>query len=248
MRPYEGLARIYDFLVAGVDFEEWVEHLEEILKRFHFSPRTILDLACGTGNLTLPLARRGYRVIGLDISPTMISVAREKASQSGLNVEFMVEDMRFFKLKNPVDLIICFHDGINYLPEYEDLERVFCQVNKNLTPGGFFLFDVNNIQWLSKTTSEPTTLITPEFTLRWQTRYHAQRSFWEIEVTILIKDDKENTRAFTETHREYYYTPEQIQQALKASQLTLLAAYNAFTFSPISAGSRRHFYVTQKRS
>ncbi|WP_027718362.1 class I SAM-dependent DNA methyltransferase [Desulfovirgula thermocuniculi] len=250
MKPYERLARIYDLLVAGVDYEEWAEYLQKILRRFGHCPRTVLDLACGTGNLTLPLARRGYRVLGLDISPAMISAARKKAAQLGLDVEFLVGDMRSFELKEPVDLVTCFHDGINYLPGYRDLVRTFRRVYENLNPGGLFIFDANNIRLLLKAggTSTPDSFVLADCCLCWQTRHYPQKLCWEVELAITFKDGEGTTGAFKEIHREYHHSPERIRRALEASRLMLVAVYDAFTFSPPAGETRRHFYVARKRS
>ncbi|MBE3589063.1 MAG: class I SAM-dependent methyltransferase [Thermoanaerobacteraceae bacterium] len=147
MESYTGLAAVYDFLVAGVDFEAWTDYLEEILHRFGHNPRTVLDLACGTGKTTLPLARRGYRVTGMDISPAMVKMAADKAREQGLEVPFFTGDMRSFELAEPVELITCFHDGLNYLPSIGDLEKTFRQVYKNLVPGGLFIGDMN-VPWV----------------------------------------------------------------------------------------------------
>jgi SAM-dependent methyltransferase len=245
MHCYAGLARIYDFLVAGVDFEGWADYLEEILRRFNHHPRTILDLACGTGNTTLPLARRGYRVMGLDLSPAMVAIAREKAAKQGLAVNFFTADMRSFQLKEPVDLITCFHDGLNYLADYRDLERTFQQVKNNLTPGGMFIFDLNAIQWLAGTTPEVTVVDEPDLTLIWQSCYRPVNCSWEVQLTAFVREG-EYYYKFTEQHREYGYTPEQVQQALQAAELKHLASYDAFSFNPIHTKSRRHFYVAQR--
>ncbi len=245
MECYAGLARIYDYLVAGVNFEAWIDYLEEILRHFNHHPRTILDLACGTGNTTLPLARRGYQVTGLDLSPAMIAIARDKATKQGLAVDFFTADMRSFQLEEPVDLITCFHDGLNYLPDYNDLERTFRQVRSNLTPGGMFVFDLNTIQWLAGTTSEVTVVDEPDLTLIWQSCYEPLDCKWEIQLTAFVREGQYYYK-FTEKHREYGYTPEQVYLALQTAGLEHLASYDAFSFSPIHSGSRRHFYVAQR--
>lgn len=246
MQRYAGLANIYDYLVAGVDFEGWIDYLEEILQRFDYHPRTVLDLACGTGNTTLPLARRGYHVMGLDLSPAMVHIARNKARSQGLTVNFLTGDMRSFRLEKPVDLITCFHDGLNYLPSYGDLERTFHQVRNNLTPGGMFVCDLNTIRWLASTTPEVTVVDESDFTLIWQSCYQTADFSWEIQLTAFVREG-EYYYKITENHREYGYAPEDVHRALQAAGLIHLASFDAFSFAPIHAGSRRHFYIAQRR-
>jgi len=92
-QPYTGLAQIYDQLLSGVDYEEWADYLEDIFRKFQVHPlEKIVDLACGTGNSTLPWAQRGFTVWGVDISPEMLQWAREKAKQQALEIAFFQED------------------------------------------------------------------------------------------------------------------------------------------------------------
>ncbi|SHF72556.1 Methyltransferase domain-containing protein [Desulfofundulus australicus DSM 11792] len=245
MPCYADLAWIYDLLVSGVDYEGWIDYLEEILRRFNYHPCTVLDLACGTGNTTLPLARRGYQVTGLDLSPSMINVASKKAIEQKLKVNFLTADMRSFELEKPVDLVICFHDGLNYLADYKDMEKTFRQVRKNLVDGGMFVFDLNTIQWLAGSTPDVTVIDEPEYTIIWRSRYYPANISWEIELTAFIRKG-EYYHKFIEQHREYGYTADQVRQALKTAGLKYLASYDAFSFNPVQPHSRRHFYVAQR--
>ena len=70
-------------MMSGVDYEAWADYILSAAKRFGFLPETALDLACGTGSTTLPLARRGVRMTGLDLAPAMLKIAEEKAAAEG---------------------------------------------------------------------------------------------------------------------------------------------------------------------
>ncbi|MHB1042871.1 MAG: class I SAM-dependent DNA methyltransferase [Eubacteriales bacterium] len=245
MARYGGLAAIYDRLVSGVDFEGWIDYLEEILTKYKYVPRTVLDLACGTGNTVLPLARRGYRACGVDLSPEMVAVAESKALSGGLDVNFFVGDMREFISPRPVDLVICFHDGLNYLVEYADLVRTFKHVNENLVPGGVFVFDLNAVIWLSGTDAGTTVLEEEDFTIIWDSAYLDGDGVWEVRLTCFAREG-ELYRKFYEFHREKAYPPEVVSSALQEAGLTKLGCYNAFTFEPPSAKSLRHFFVAKK--
>ena len=67
--PYSALAAIYDHVMRHVDYVAWCDYIERLWDRFCARPRTVLDLACGTGTVALELARRGYRLTGVDGSP-----------------------------------------------------------------------------------------------------------------------------------------------------------------------------------
>lgn len=248
MKHYHGLAAIYDHLVSGVDFAGWIDYVESIMERFGHVAGTAADFACGTGNTTLPLASRGYRAYGVDISGEMLALARKKAADENLSAEFIQGDMRDFSLPCLVDLVTCFHDGLNYLTEFNDLLKTFHCVWENLSPGGLFIFDLNAVRWLSGTRPEVTVVEEEGFTLIWESIYHDQEDIWEIRLTGFIKEAEEELyRRFKEVHREKAYRPEEVEKALSAADLELLASYDAFTFSPIHEKSRRHFYVARKR-
>jgi len=245
MNIYAGLAGIYDYLVAGVDFEDWVDYLEKILRRFALFPRRVLDLACGTGNITLPLAGRGYRVTGLDISPEMLSLARQKAAAAGLQVDFWAGDMRSFALDGHFSLITCFHDGLNYLLGEDELRRCFQRVSEHLEPNGLFVFDLNAVYWLAGTGHGAAVLDEEDVTVFWESSYCSDGPCWEIKLIAFVREGK-TYRKIVETHRERGYTPGEVQNSLLAAGLELLGAYDAFTFDPVHSGSRRHFYVAGK--
>lgn len=247
MQRYAGLAAIYDYLVSGVDFEGWIDYLEEILENFGYRATTVLDLACGTGNTILPLARRGYNAAGLDLSLEMLAVAREKAAAENLCVEFRCADMRNFSLPRPVDLITCFHDGLNYLTDYGDLLKTFKCVEKNLNSDGLFVFDLNAVLWLSGTSPGTTVVEEDGLTLIWESVYHRSKDIWEVHLTGFARvPEGELYRKFKEVHRERAYRPREVEAALSAAGLKHLASYDAFTFNPAHEGSRRHFYVARK--
>jgi SAM-dependent methyltransferase len=242
---YEDLAEIYDFLVAGVDYEAWIDYLEEILQKFGRRPRTVADLACGTGNTLFPLARRGYRVWGVDLSARMIAAAGRKARELGLPVELSVQDMRDFRLAKPVELVVCFHDGLNYLTEFSDLVRAFRSVRRNLVPGGLFVFDMNTLTWLAGASGEAGEYREENMSLAWETSYDQNAPFWEIRLEVCIRGE-DGERKFTEVHRERGYNPGEVARTLSLAGLEVLAAYDAFTFEPVRETSRRHFHVARR--
>lgn len=246
MQRYGGLAAIYDYLVSGVDFEGWIDYLEEILRKFNYKPKTVVDLACGTGNTLLPLVRRGYQASGVDLSPEMVAMAKEKADSNGLKADFFVADMRVFVSPQLVDLVTCFHDGLNYLVEYSDLVKTFQRVEQSLVPGGLFVFDLNAVKWLSGTQSGVTVIEEEDLTLIFNSAYHDDQDAWEVRLTCFAREGA-FYRKFTEIHREKAYQVPAVQGALQEAGLIPLAVYGAFSFDLPVGESKRHFYVTAKK-
>jgi len=138
-------AEYYDILYKDKDYNQEVDFLEEVFRRYlKRKPRTILDLACGTGGHALILAERGYKVSGLDISNGMLERAKEKAKERKLEISFYKAPMQKFSLNQKFDVIISMFSAINYLREYKDLKSFFRNVYKHLKSNGLLIFDVWN--------------------------------------------------------------------------------------------------------
>lgn len=105
---------------------------------------TVLELACGSGLLTIPIALDGHRAIGIDLSRPMLKVARSRASAAGAAVGFLQSDMRDFAFGRNFDLIFIARNSLLHLPSDADLLAAFTAVRRHLAPGGVFAFDIFN--------------------------------------------------------------------------------------------------------
>ncbi len=102
----------------------------------------VLELACGTGRLTLPLARDGHDVVGLDSSASMLTAARRKADQTGTEASFVQGDMRAFDLGRLFGVVIISCNSLAHLTDTGDLRACLAAVRRHLAPGGVLAFDV----------------------------------------------------------------------------------------------------------
>ena len=140
---YQAIARVYDRLNAEIDYTAWADFLERCFDRFlPTRPELVLDLACGTGSMTLALASRGYDMIGVDGSAEMLSEAYSRATEQP-GILFLQQDMRTFELYGTVGAVTCCLDSLNYLLCTDDLDACFACVHNYLDPNGLFLFDMN---------------------------------------------------------------------------------------------------------
>jgi len=104
----------------------------------------ILELCCGTGRLTIPIAKDGYKISGVDITSSMIEKAKAKASEADLEIEFIKADIRTLELTEKYDLIFIPFNSIHHLYKNEDLFKAFEVVKNHLKEGGLFLLDCFN--------------------------------------------------------------------------------------------------------
>lgn len=137
---YGGFAALYDPLMQDVDYDGWAGYLASFLP----PGGMIADCACGTGAITIRLARKGFSMIGVDISPEMLEQAASKARKAGLRIPFVCQDMARLQLHRPCQGIVCACDGVNYLDNLEDVEAFFSAAHRGLCPGGWLLFDVSS--------------------------------------------------------------------------------------------------------
>jgi len=130
---------IYDGLNTNLDdlafYKKWLPKNQEV---------KILELCCGTGRLTLPLANAGYQITGVDITQSMLNQALKKAKEKKLTIEFILGDMRTLELNEKFDCIFIPFNSIHHLYQNEDLFKTFEVVKKHLKPNGIFLFDCYN--------------------------------------------------------------------------------------------------------
>lgn len=142
---YNQFAYVYDELMKDAPYEEWLAFFTEQLRKHSIQGRKILDLACGTGEITIKLAKLHYEVSGVDLSDEMLFVAQEKAREQQLMIPFYQQDMARLDGLGLFDCVTIFCDSLNYLQEEEDVLRTFQSVFKHLNDGGLFLFDVHSI-------------------------------------------------------------------------------------------------------
>lgn len=135
----------YDILYQDKNYEEEIDFLERIFRKYlKKKPKTILDLACGTGSHLLPLAKRGYQVSGLDLSEGMLEAAKDKTKKENLKINFYRARMQKFSLNQKFDVITSMFSTVNYLTEYKDLKSYLKNVNLHLNQNGLLIFDVWN--------------------------------------------------------------------------------------------------------
>jgi ubiquinone/menaquinone biosynthesis C-methylase UbiE len=245
--PYSTLARFYD-LSMDVDYAQWVRYLLALALRHHHIPGRILDLGCGTGNLSIPLARRGYSVTGVDLSPAMIEVARKKAMEAGLEVSFSVGDMRNLSLPcETFDTVISACDVLNYLTKEEDLLEAFEAVGKMLPQGGLWLFDLNSEYKLGQIYgNESYADLQDDFGYFWDNCYDEPSRICTMQLTFFVSTGSGLYERRVETHRQRLWTPEDIARLSARSGFSLRASYDFLTFSGCGDENHRWQFVLER--
>ena len=244
---YETFAFYYDSLTQNVNYDERAEYFDRLIQTFlHSSGNVLLDLACGTGTMSEKMTKRGYDVIGVDYSDSMLNQALEKKLEKGLSIQYVMQDMRELELYGTVDATICTLDSLNHLPSLADVTRVFQRVFDATEPGGVFLFDMNTLYKHRKILGNEIYLYeTEDVYCVWENELQDDQC--TVLITLQIFSQLENGlyRRKTEYITERAYASEQIQEALKKVGFHVLGIYHADTLEPLKEDSqqeRKHNY------
>ena len=246
MSAYEALASSYDRLTSDVSYEQTLEFLELLLERAGCRPKSVLDLACGTGSLSMLLAQRGYRVLGADCSEDMLCVACEKAMQLQENPPYFIhQSMQSLHLPQPVDCVVCCLDSINYVTDPADCQEAFRRVFDSLRPGGMFLFDINTAYKLKGLDGQVFLDEDDDVYCVWRAAFDQAENVCYYGMDLFQRVGNFWRRSFEE-HREYAYQVEELCEYLRQAGFTQIHTYADRQLEPPQADALRVYFTATK--
>ena len=245
MDAYHNLAVSYDRLTNDVDYEATVDFYYEILKREGLRPRTVVDLACGTGSVTAILAKKGLRVTAVDLSEEMLTVAREKAMELENQPLFLCQNLAQLYLPRAVDMAVCALDSLDYITDPDDCKEAIRRVYKYLNPGGIFIFDVNTPEKLRAMDGQMFIDEDDDVYCVWRGEFDHQTNICSYGMDLFQRKGNLWERSFEE-HREYAYSEAQLVGYLKAAGFTHIAVYADRLFEAPRAGEQRVYIKARK--
>ena len=225
MSAYESLAAAYDGLTTDVDYGAVLAFFQTILRNNGKTPERVLDLACGTGSMSVLLAEAGYRVIGADISEEMLTVAAQKAAM--LQVEppfFICQPMQRLRLPYRVDAVCCFLDSLNYVTEPADCRKAFSRVYDALEDGGVFFFDINTPFKLRGLDGQVFLDENEDSYCVWRAEFDEGENICYYGIDLFRKQKNLWERSF-EQHCEYAYEPNDLVAWLKEAGFARVELY-----------------------
>lgn len=249
MKSYSVFAQYYDELTANVEYPKRAEYLLELMKRLHHAPGLTLDLACGTGSLTLELYRRGVDIYGIDGSVEMLSEARTKCAEAGADILFLCQDMRSIDLYGTVNTVICSLDSLNHLKNEEELQRVFSKVSFFMDPEGYFLFDMNTPYKHHAILGNETYVYDMEHVFCvWQNRCHSDGRV-EIQLDFFEPQVPQKGLYYRSTERfsERAYPLETVLTMLQKAGFDQVQVFDELTFDPPKPESQRLVFAAKKQ-
>lgn len=257
---YTDFARVYDELMDNTPYEEWGNRLDELIRKYGVSAperdaenlldsekNLVVDLGCGTGTLAELLYEKGYDMIGVDASESMLNIAMDKKAESGSEILYLQQDMRELELYSTVGTVYSVCDSLNYILEEEELKTVFSLVNNYLFPGGIFIFDFNTDYKYREVIGNTTiTESREDCSFIWENYYDPEEEINEYDLTIFVQEEENLFRRFTETHFQRGYTVEQMLRLVEEAGMKVVEVKDADTGEAVTEQSERVYMVVRE--
>lgn len=239
MAGYNVFAQYYDALTRNVNYRSRAEYLSALLMHLHHDAGITLDLACGTGSLTLELYKMGFDIYGVDSSMDMLSKAKDKAYDADADIMFLCQKMQKLDLYGTVDTVFCSLDSINHIPSAQEVLAAFRRVAFFLNADGYFIFDVNTPYKHEKILANHTFVYDLEDVYCvWQNRLNPRDKSVRIDLDFFERRDQNYVRSH-EHFTEYMYTPEKLCEMLREAGFDEIQIFGDMSFDRPEENAQR---------
>lgn len=241
---YEAFAKYYDRFTSNINYEARADYFLALLKKHDAVPGTILDLACGTGSLSLELVKRGVSVTGVDASEEMLAMASAKMTDTAWML--LHQKMEKLELPEPVGAAICALDSLNHLPDESALAAVFRRLSFSLKPGGYFLFDVNTRYKMEQVLADNAFVFEdPPVFCVWQNSYFPEEQVVEIQLDFFEQQKSGSYLRWQEQFEERFFAQEVLEACAAKAGFDLIGVYGEDSFAPPQPQEQRLIYLMQ---
>ena len=250
MAGYGDFAYYYDLLTENVDYESRCEYICNLLAEGGVGKGILLDLACGTGTMSMLLSDKGYDVIGVDASEDMLSVAQEKKMESGKDIMFLCQRMEELDLFGTINAAVCTLDSINHITDEETVKKVFSKVSLFMEDKGIFLFDVNTPYKHREILGNNTFIYDmDDVYCVWQNSTDKETLLTDVSLDIFEKDTEEEEDVYyrySEEFSEKGYELPKIRGWLEEYKFEVLGIYEEMTNNEVKDDTQRAVFVARK--
>lgn len=242
-RMFEELGEDFD-LVFARQMQRTGAQVEFAVRALRLLPGAhVLDVACGVGRHALELARRGYRVTGLDISPTLLRIAESRARNAGIEVEWVAADMRAIPSRDTFDAALNLFSSWGYFESDAEDERVLRSIAAALKPGGRFLLEVSHQPWIARHFEPHGWHEAGGVVVLEQRSLDLMAGRLASEITVVYPDGRRRTWPYDLR----LYTAPEVTRMLEAAGFVVTAAFGGYDGAPLSLGSSRLIVVAERR-
>ncbi len=244
---YDNFSRFYDLLTDNVEYEKRADYFCRLLSLCGIEKGFLLDLACGTGSLSVEMAKRGFDVIGVDLSIGMLNAARQKAYESGEQILLLNQSMDDIDLYGTVDCAVCVLDSINHLADAQQVKRTFEKVSLFMNPGGAFAFDVNTLYKHKNVLADNAFVYElDELYCVWQNSFDETDGSVDISLDFFEEEDGAYYRS-CESFTEKAYDLADIEKWLEEAGFEVVGIYDDMTTEKVRPETERAVFLTKKK-
>lgn len=245
---YTAFAKFYDTLMSDVNYQEIAQKINDIVSEYFPDADYLIDLACGTGSLCEELTKLGFNVVGVDISPEMLSVAQDKKIRAGLNTQYVFGDMTNWSLsENKADVIVCTLDSLNHLESFDEIKDTFNNVYSSLTNGGLFIFDMNTPYKHKNILSNNAFVFDGDnIYCVWQNEYNSDDNRVDIYLDFFEKTADNNYKRHQEEFSEIACENYAVKEFARGTGFEYLESFDEFSDNKANEQSERILYVFKK--
>jgi len=246
---YSAFAKIYDRVMRDVDYTGWALHIRKLCNRFNLPHQRVLELACGSGSIALKLAPKGISMVGVDISQTMLDLAKEKLNGKKIDIPLHRASMADFAslgLRRDFDMVICLYDSLNYLLLEEEVRRCFAQTYDHIRPGGGFIFDITTEYNLMHNFAGYTYAENfSDASYIWDNEYDIVHKLCRSKVTVFLYEDGPYHKHIEE-HVQRVYPTDTLMQWVTETGFEILGLFHNLTEQPPKEKCERIHFVCKK--
>ena len=247
MSGYGNFAHYYDILTGNISYKDRAAYFDMLIKKHGGKKDLLLDLACGTGSLSEEMCRLGYDVIAVDGSEEMLNEALDKKFDSGLNIQYLCQDMTKLDMFGTIDVTICALDSLNHLPDLDAIKQTINRVSLFCEPGGLFIFDVNTPYKHKNVLGNNTFIYDMEDVYCvWQNTYTEEDNRVEMWLDFFEKQENGSYERYDESFSEIAFDDAVIENIVAGSGMEIVGKYDYDTTEPTKADSEKIVYVAHK--
>lgn len=249
MSEYKYLSNIYDksMNLSNIDYDKWFEKISNFMGEEKKNIKNILELGCGTGNITQKLLENGYEVVGIDKSFEMLQIAKEKAELFKEKAIFIQQDVCDIDFEiYEIDMILAVNDLINYIIQEDELQNLFDFCYKHMRKNGLLIFDISSLYKIENILANNVFFEEDDdYCMIWQNMYDKEDKIIQMYIDIFKEDKNGLYERYQEDHIQKAYEEKQIDNMLKKSGFENIKKEYFSTDKDISK-SERIFYVLKK--
>lgn len=247
MSGYGSFAYYYDRLTQNISYKQRAEYFDTLVKMHGGKKNILLDLACGTGSLSEEFSRMGYDVIAVDGSEEMLNEALDKKFDSGLNIQYLCQDMTELDMFGTIDVTVCALDSLNHLPDLEAVRKTVKRVSLFCEPRGLFLFDINTPYKHRNVLGNNTFVYDLEDVYCiWQNTYCEEDNRVDISLDFFERLENGDYKRYEEDFSEIAFGCDVMEKILADSGFDVVGKYDYDTFEPAKENSEKIVYAAKK--